>query len=148
MSIVRVTKEFRFEGAHALLDYDGKCRHIHGHSYRLLITVSGVPESRENHPKSGMVLDFSELKSIVTSYITEPFDHALILRSDSPLAEEISNSYENVKIVEFQPTSENLTIHFAKILKEHLPSHIKLCSVKLYETSTSFVEWLSEDNPE
>jgi 6-pyruvoyl-tetrahydropterin synthase len=148
MSIIRVTKEFRFEGAHALLDYDGKCRHIHGHSYRLLITVSGVPESRENHPKSGMVLDFSELKSIVTSYITEPFDHALILRSDSPLAEEISNSYENVKIVEFQPTSENLTINFAKILKEHLPSHIKLCSVKLYETSTSFVEWLSEDNPE
>ena len=148
MSIIRVTKEFRFEGAHALLDYDGKCRHIHGHSYRLLITVSGVPEFRENHPKSGMVLDFSALKSIVTLHISDPFDHALILRSDSPLAEEISSSYENVKIVGFQPTSENLAIHFANILKEHLPKQIKLCSVKLYETPTSFVEWLAEDNPE
>jgi len=148
MSIVRVTKEFRFEGAHALLDYDGKCRHIHGHSYRLLITVSGIPEFRECHPKSGMVLDFSELKNIVNTHIIEPFDHALILKSDSPLTEEISNSYENVKVVEFQPTSENLAIYFARILKEHLPKQIKLQSVKLYETTTSFVEWLAEDNPE
>ena len=148
MAIVRVTKEFRFEGAHALQYYDGKCRHIHGHSYHLFITVSGAPESGENHPKSGMVLDFSELKSIVNIHIIEPLDHALILRNDSPLAYEISESYQNVKIVEFQPTSENLAIYFAEILKEQLPAHIRLCSVKLYETSTSFAEWRVEDNPE
>ena len=148
MSIIRVTKEFRFEGAHALLDYDGKCRHIHGHSYRLFITISGVPELSKSHPKSGMVLDFNDLKKIVNNFIIEPFDHALLLRNGSPLTEEISQSYQNVVVVDFQPTSENLTIHFANILREQLPRHLKLRSVKLYETSTSFVEWLTEDNPE
>ena len=147
MSIIRVTKEFRFEGAHALLNYDGKCRHIHGHSYHLYITVSGEPEQSKNHPKSGMVLDFSRLKDIVNTCIIEPFDHALILREGSPLAREISESYKNVMVVDFQPTSENLTIHFADILKEQLPEKLRLCSVKLYETPTSFVEWLVEDNP-
>ena len=148
MPIIRVTKEFRFEGAHALLGYDGKCKHIHGHSYRLFVTVSGAPELSKNHPKSGMVLDFSELKHIVNTYITEPFDHALLLREGSPLTTDISDSYSNVMVVDFQPTSENLVIHFADILKERLPEQIELRSVKLYETPTSFVEWLAEDNPE
>ena len=109
MSIIRITKEFRFEGAHALTDYDGKCRHIHGHSYRLFVTLKGTPLHEANHPKSGMVLDFSELKSIVNKLIVDPFDHALILRKDARLVDEIMAAYQNVVVVEFQPTCENLT---------------------------------------
>ena len=62
MSVIRVTKEFRFEGAHALTGYDGKCRHIHGHSYRLFVTLKGDIKQVQDHPKSGMVVDFSDLK--------------------------------------------------------------------------------------
>ena len=146
MSIIRVTKEFRFEGAHALQDYDGKCRHIHGHSYSLFVTVMGKPVDSLKHPKSGMVIDFSELKRIVNETIIEPFDHALILRNDSALVEEIAEAYSNVIVVDFQPTCENLAVYFAHTIKVNLPSDVRLFSVKLYETPTSFVEWIAEDN--
>ena len=59
MSVIRVTKEFTFEAAHALYNYDGQCSNIHGHSYRLFVTVKGSPVSDINHPKNGMVMDFS-----------------------------------------------------------------------------------------
>lgn len=146
MSIIRVTKEFRFEGAHALQDYDGKCRHIHGHSYSLFVTVMGKPVDSLKHPKSGMVIDFSELKRIVNETIIEPFDHALILRNDSALVEEIAEAYSNVVVVDFQPTCENLAVYFAHTIKGNLPSDVRLFSVKLYETPTSFVEWIADDN--
>ncbi len=146
MSVIRVTKEFRFEGAHALTGYDGKCRHIHGHSYRLFVTLKGEIKEQNDHPKSGMVLDFSDLKKIVNDLIVEPFDHALILRSDAALAHEIKQSYCNVIITDFQPTCENLAQHFASLLKTHLPEHLTLHSIKLYETPSSFVEWVAGDN--
>lgn len=146
MSIIRITKEFRFEGAHALKDYDGKCRHIHGHSYRLFITLKGSPRKELDHPKSGMVLDFTELKKIVNQLIIEPFDHALILRSDAKLVNEIQSAYQNVMVVDFQPTCENLTVYFASLLQKNLPEELELQSIKLYETPTSYVEWVAEDN--
>ncbi|MEZ7885550.1 MAG: 6-carboxytetrahydropterin synthase [Bacteroidales bacterium] len=146
MSTIRITKEFSFEGAHALLDYDGKCRHIHGHSYKLQITLKGSPMIETDHPKRGMVLDFTELKKLVNNLIIEPFDHALLLRSGSPIAEEISKSYQNVVIMNFQPTCENLTIYFANLIKQNLPQGLTLHRVKLHETATSFVEWVADDN--
>ncbi len=146
MAVIRVTKEFRFEGAHALTGYDGKCRHIHGHSYRLFVTLKGEIREEQEHPKSGMVLDFSQLKSLVNELITEPFDHALILRRDAVLANEIAHTYCNVMITDFQPTCENLAQHFAMLIKTHLPDHLTLQSIKLYETPSSFVEWVAEDN--
>ncbi len=146
MPIIRITKEFRFEGAHALLDYDGKCRHIHGHSYRLFVTFKGEPRPELNHPKSGMVMDFTEIKKIVNKLIIDPFDHSLLLRKDSKLLSDINEAYENVLAVDFQPTCENLTIYFASLLNNNLPANVKLHSIKLYETPTSYVEWVAEDN--
>lgn len=146
MSIIRITKEFRFEGAHALQDYDGKCRHIHGHSYRLFVTLKGTPLRDKKNPKSGMVVDFGDLKKIVNKHIVDPFDHALLLRSDAPLKEEIATSYENVIILDFQPTCENLAIYFADLLRANLPSGTTLHSIRLYETPTSFVEWFASEN--
>jgi 6-pyruvoyltetrahydropterin/6-carboxytetrahydropterin synthase len=141
MANLRITKEFRFEGAHALLDYDGKCRHIHGHSYRLMITVEGVPSLREGDPKIGMIMDFGDLKDIVETHIVKHFDHALLLRRNAPLAEEISGAYQNVLLLDFQPTCEQLTLHFADILKKIITLPNSLYSVRLYETPTSWCEW-------
>ena len=146
MSVIRITKEFRFEGAHALIDYDGKCRHIHGHSYKLYVTLKGSPRDELHHPKNGMVVDFTDLKGVVNRLIVDPFDHALLLRSDAKLVEEISIAYENVIVLDFQPTCENLTIYFAGLLKENLPGGVSLHSIKLFETPTSFVEWVASEN--
>lgn len=141
MSELRITKEFSFEGAHALVGYNGKCRHIHGHSYKLLITVTGTPSSQEDDPKNGMIIDFSDLKLLVQKHILDFFDHALLLREDAPLANELAAAYNNVRILDFQPTCENMVCHIAHTLEAVLPSPARLYCVRLYETSTSYAEW-------
>ena len=65
MSKIRITKKFRFEAAHALYGYDGKCKNIHGHNYKLFVTIIGKPISNQSDVKFGMVMDFDDLKKIV-----------------------------------------------------------------------------------
>ena len=146
MPTLRLTKEFRFEGAHALTGYDGKCRHIHGHSYILYVTVKGTPSNPDGTPKSGMLIDFTDLKRIVNDHIIDVFDHSLILRESAPLAAEIASTYQRVITVPFQPTCENLILHFADIIRGQLPAGVHLHSLRLHETATSYVEWFESDN--
>ena len=113
MPTLRLTKEFRFEGA---------------------------------TPKSGMLIDFTDLKRIVNEGIIDRFDHALILRDTSPIAEEIAGAYQRVLVVPFQPTCENLILHFADIIRQALPQGVSLHSLRLHETATSYVEWFESDN--
>ena len=79
LSLIRVTKEFPFEMAHVLWNYDGPCRNVHGHSYRLFVTISGIPADNPDNPKNGMVIDFTDLKSIVKKEIVNVFDHSVVL---------------------------------------------------------------------
>lgn len=146
MAIIHVTKEFRFEMAHALSNYDGKCHYIHGHSYLLKITVSGKPACDETNPKLGMVIDFGDLKMIVTDNILERFDHALVLSSKATLAYELKYEYQKVEIVNYQPTCENMILHFVEILKPLLPKDVSLYSLQLCETATTCAEWLAAEN--
>ena len=67
MTKIRVTKSFGFETGHALYGYDGLCKNVHGHSYKLYVTVIGSPIDDQNHVKNGMVIDFKDLKTIVKS---------------------------------------------------------------------------------
>ena len=148
MSIIRLTKEFKFEMAHALKGYDGPCRHIHGHSYELYVTVIGTPIQDANSPKNGMLMDFGDLKKIVRESIVEEFDHALVLNRESadeflPLKSEV---FGKTILVEFQPTSENLLIEFASRLNPLMPVSVKLHNLRLRETVTSFAEWYASDN--
>ena len=146
MPVLRITKEFRFEGAHALTGYDGRCRNLHGHSYIMYVTIKGEPLNGTTSPKEGMVIDFKLLKSIVNENIIDIFDHALILRKDAALAEEIAQEYENVVIVDFQPSTENLICLFAETIRKSLPQGVELHSLKLHETAGSYVEWFASDN--
>jgi 6-pyruvoyltetrahydropterin/6-carboxytetrahydropterin synthase len=143
--MIRLTKQFRFEMAHALPGYDGLCRHIHGHSYVLYVTVKGTPEADATHPKYGMVMDFTELKATVHRLIIERLDHALLLRDDAPLANELQAAYRRIVKVPYQPTCENMVTDFAQILRAALPEHIALHSVRLHETATSYAEWTCEE---
>ncbi|MCX6225935.1 MAG: 6-carboxytetrahydropterin synthase [Bacteroidia bacterium] len=147
MPIVRVTKIFRFEMAHALWGYDGLCKNIHGHSYVLKVTVSGIPIEDQANKKLGMVIDFGDLKRVVNKYIVDIFDHSLILNEKAPVEKftEIKDMFDRKTWFDFQPTAENLVIHFAGILQALLPSEIRLHSLRLYETVNSYAEWFAED---
>jgi len=148
MTRIRVTKTFDFEMAHALWNYDGACRNIHGHSYRLFVTVTGIPNPNENDPKFGMVIDFKDLKNIVKDSIINHLDHALVLYENAGEGnvKALKSMYEKVHLFEFQPTCENLVIYIAQKLTNLLPQSSMLHSLKLYETATSFAEWYAEDN--
>lgn len=149
MSNIRITKQFSFETGHALYGYDGKCKNVHGHSYKLSVTVIGKPITDNSNVKFGMVIDFSDLKKIVREEIVDLFDHATVFNKNTPhveLAKELSNRGHHVILVEYQPTSENMVIDFAQKIKSRLPADIKLHSLKLQETETSFAEWYASDN--
>jgi 6-pyruvoyl tetrahydropterin synthase/QueD family protein len=147
--MVRITKEFRFEAAHALWEYDGPCRNIHGHSYILYVTVKGKPISESCNPKQGMVLDFSDLKKIVQRNVIEPFDHTLMVNGNTPHKNLAVDQplVGKVVAVPYQPTCENMIADFAARIAADLPGHVVLHSLRLHETATSFVEWLAEENP-
>jgi 6-pyruvoyltetrahydropterin/6-carboxytetrahydropterin synthase len=147
MSRIRLTKEFTFEMAHVLEGYDGPCRNVHGHSYRLKVTVIGSPINDITNPKLGMVMDFGQLKSIVKQKVVDRFDHVLLVKSDSELLKQCNLlSLGKIEPVDYQPTCENLLIHIADLISSELPSEIKLHSLKLHETATSFAEWFASDN--
>ncbi len=146
---IRITKQFSFETGHALYGYDGKCKNVHGHSYRLYVTVIGQPITDKNNVKYGMVIDFGDLKKIVEEEIVDVFDHATVFNKNTPhveLAKELKDRGHNVLLVDYQPTSEMMVIDFSKKIKMRLPENIKLHSLKLQETATSFAEWFANDN--
>lgn len=149
MSNIRITKHFSFETGHALYGYNGKCKNIHGHGYKLSVTVIGKPITDTNHAKLGMVMDFGDLKKIVHEEIVEKFDHATVFNKNTPhleLAKELIKHDHNVILVDYQPSTENMVIDFAAKLKARLPKDVTLFSLKLKETDTSFAEWYASDN--
>lgn len=149
MENIRITKEFTFETGHALYGYDGKCKNIHGHSYKLAVTVIGSPISDNNHVKLGMVIDFGDLKKIVEEEIINPFDHATVFNKNTPhlkLAKELESIGHKVILANYQPTSENMVLDFAEKIKARLPKNIGLHSLKLRETETAYAEWFASDN--
>ena len=149
MSTIRITKQFSFETGHALYGYDGKCKNVHGHSYKLSVTVIGSPILDSNNVKFGMVIDFTDLKKIVKEEIVDEFDHATVFNKNTPhveLAHELSTRGHHVILVDYQPTSENMVVDFAQKITSRLPQNIKLFALKLQETETSFAEWFASDN--
>lgn len=149
MSKIRITKQFSFETGHALYGYDGKCKNVHGHSYKLSVTVIGSPITDRANTKYGMVIDFTDLKKIVKEEVVDLFDHATVFNKTTPhieLATELITRGHHVILVDYQPTSENMVVNFSEKIKNRLPENIKLHSLKLQETDTSFAEWYASDN--
>ena len=149
MSVIRLTKEFSFEMAHALEGYDGACSQIHGHSYKLFVTVAGEPLADPSHPKYGMVMDFGVLKELVNRLIVSRYDHALVIRDtegNRPLVETLRSRFDRIEAVDYQPTCENMVARFAAAVAAELPEGVSLRAVRMHETATSYAEWLSCDN--
>ena len=143
---IRVTKVFEFEAAHALDCHDGKCSNIHGHSYKLHVTVIGKPIREKGMPKDGMVIDFSDIKSAVKLAVVNPFDHALMLESDSPYLTDAIRKRQKLILYPIQPTAENMLIDMVDRVKQRLPKNCELHCMKLFETRSSWAAWFASDN--
>lgn len=148
-TIIRLTKEFTFEAAHALEGYDGLCREIHGHSYRLFVTVKGTPCADESNPKFGMVMDFGELKRIVNEQILSRLDHAFRHAPHGrkhPCSGTDRLSLRPHRAGRLSAYVREYARGFAARIEANRPSHVKLHALRLHETATSFAEWMAEDN--
>lgn len=148
MTKIRITKQFTFEMAHSLMEYDGLCKNIHGHSYHLDVTVIGEPIRDNTSPKLGMIIDFGDLKNIVHKEIIGQLDHALLLneKSDPELISVLKRHYEKIVLLPYQPTTENLLEDMALRIQKKLPVEVQLFSLRLRETDRSFAEWFASDN--
>ena len=144
--MIHLTKIFRFEAAHALMGYDGRCRNIHGHSYEMRVTIKGNPIMDDSSPKNGMVMDFGDLKRIVNEEIIDHYDHAFIINHNMPqdFIDEVKRNYERIIVLPYQPTTELMLIDFSKKIKSRLPEGIQLVKIFLKETEGSFAELIEE----
>lgn len=148
MTKIRITKEFHFEMAHALWGYEGPCKNVHGHSYKLFVTLIGSPSVDIESSKLGMVLDYSDLKTIVKATIIDQLDHALVVNGNTPHKdlEKTNLMFSKVVFLNYQPTCENMLIDFSERIKMALPKGVELHSLLLRETGSSYAEWFAEDN--
>lgn len=144
MKKIRVSKEFSFETAHALDMHNSKCRNIHGHSYKLIVTVLGPVIEDNSQPNVGMVIDFTDLKDIVNEEVVDKLDHALILKSDSRF-KGIEKHNEKTIYVDYHPTCENLLKEIVEVVSVKLPKEVTLVYAKMNETANSYSEWFLED---
>lgn len=144
MKKIRVSKEFSFETAHALDMHQSKCRNIHGHSYKLTVTVLGEVNTDNSQPNVGMVIDFTDLKNIVNHEVVDKLDHALILKSDSRF-KGIEQHNEKTIYVDYHPTCENLLQEIVDVISSKLPDGVTLVYAKMNETANSYSEWFIED---
>jgi len=140
-NVIRVTKRFTFEMAHALYNYDGNCKFLHGHSYKMYVTLKGHVKSDIGNPKDGMVCDFSVLKKIVNEKIVDVYDHALVLNENDKNINLLKELNERTIVFPVQPTCENLMIHFKNEIQQVLPKELTLAKITLYETEGSYAEW-------
>ncbi|WP_214876317.1 6-carboxytetrahydropterin synthase QueD [Exiguobacterium sp. CH10] len=121
---VQIVKEVTFDAAHHLFDYDGKCRALHGHTYKLQMGVSGFLDNR------GMTLDFGDLKKIFKEELEPYLDHR----------------YLNESLPYMNTTAENMCYWVFEQLATHLPNErdVRVEFVRLYETPTSYAEFRRE----
>jgi 6-pyruvoyltetrahydropterin/6-carboxytetrahydropterin synthase len=129
----RVTREIRFCYGHRLLNYDGKCRHLHGHNGRAVITLAA-----ERLDGLGMVLDFSRIKDIVTAWIDETLDHKMLLHRDDPVLPHLRQLGEPVHVLDVNPTAENI----ARLIYDFVASRdFPVLEVQLWETDHCFATY-------
>jgi 6-pyruvoyltetrahydropterin/6-carboxytetrahydropterin synthase len=129
----RITKSVAFCYGHRLLNYAGKCRHLHGHNARAVITLeSDVLDAR------GMVEDFSELKRVVRDWLDEEIDHTLLLCRDDPLLPLLQDAGERVRVTDDNPTAEIIArLIFEFVVGKGFP----VVEVELWETDTSHASY-------
>lgn len=132
-AMYRVTREIEFCYGHRLLDYDGKCRFLHGHNGKAIIAIES-----DQLDHRGMVLDFSDIKRVVSTWIDENLDHRMLLRKDDPAAEVLGEMGEPLYLLDVNPTAENI----ARLIHEFAASQgFPVVETHLWETPHCFATY-------
>lgn len=134
-----VTREIEFCYGHRLLNYAGKCRHLHGHNGKAVITIAG-----ERLDQRGMVVDFGEIKDSVSRWIDEHLDHRMILHRDDPVVPMLQEMAEPLYLLDANPTAENI----AKAIYDEsrlLGLPVPIVEVRLWETPKCFATYVPQD---
>lgn len=132
---MRIAKEFRWEMGHRLTFHDGKCKNLHGHSYKMMVEFDGEPD------KNGMVVDYYEVKKIVEPIVDE-LDHSFVVYDkDTELIEILLKLKSQMIIIPFESTAENLCQYFLKKIAEmKLPKNVFGIKVRIFETENTYAE--------
>ena len=142
--MLQVTKIFRFEMAHAIHGYEGACRHLHGHSYELQVTIRQAAVAEGYIAAPGFVIDFKMLKGLVQTHVISLLDHRLVLSEAYLQQHPFIKEAPNLFVWNAEPSAENLLVFVQQQLQPQLPPGIKLGALKLYETADSFAEWIED----
>jgi len=132
----RVTREIKFCYGHRLLNYDGKCRHLHGHNGRAVITLETAQVDR-----LGMVVDFSRIKEVVSAWIDQTLDHKMLLHRDDPVLPFLQRQGEPVYVLDVNPTAENI----ARLIYDFTAAQgFPVVEVQLWETDHCFATYCGQ----
>ena len=132
-TMFRVVREIEFCYGHRLLNYDGKCKYLHGHNGKAVIVLEG-----ENLDDRGMLVDFSDIKKQVSSWIDANLDHRMILNKSDPVVKYLQQQGEPIYLIEANPTAENI----AKLIYDFAKSqHLPVAEVSLWETFKSYATY-------
>ncbi len=146
---MQITTRLEFDAGHRIPSHKSQCRNLHGHRYAIEITLSGDIISREDTSDNGMVMDFSDVKSIAKTSVVDVWDHAFLVYQHDTDVLNFLNTLPNHKTVIFStvPTAENMASEAFKILKskylDTYGNHLKLEKVRLYETPNNWADALS-----
>lgn len=130
----RVTRVFYAETAHRLFGHEGKCNHLHGHSYRIEVTVQGPLDHL------GRVIDFSVLKDGIGAWIAKHLDHGTVLHNADPLLPVLEAQKTKLFSMSSPPTAENLATLIAEQTRWH--HRCDVVSVRVWETEHGMAEWV------
>ncbi|MFC4871446.1 6-carboxytetrahydropterin synthase QueD [Negadavirga shengliensis] len=133
--MLSITKIFTFEAAHRISNHPAACSQLHGHSYKLHVTI-GAEEPGDDD----MLMDFKELKTLVQHNVIDKLDHSLMLKNIPSHLQTYANA-EKVFWMDHEPTAERLVLWIAQVIKPLLPSKVNLNGLKIYETETCYVNW-------
>ncbi len=140
--MIQVTKIFRFEMAHAIHQYPGNCKHVHGHSYQLHVTVAAPLNDDTYLPNQGYAIDFKALKHWVQSSVLNYLDHATVLSKAYIADNNVQLQQERLQVWEAEPTAENMLVYIRHQLEQIIPPNVSVTKLVLYETQDSYAEWL------
>lgn len=129
----RVTREIDFCYGHRLLDYEGKCRYLHGHNGRAVLVMES-----ETLDGRGMVLDFSEIKQVMSRWIDEHLDHRMILNHSDPAVAPLQQLGEPMYLIDKNPTAENIARLIFDVALEH---GFPVVETRLWETPRCFATY-------
>ncbi len=132
---MKIAKEFHWEMGHRLPEHFGKCKNIHGHSYKMIVELEGSLD------ENGMIMDYFDLKKIVKPVI-EVMDHAfMVYEKDKQIIEFLESMNSKKIIVGFQSTVENICRYIlAELKKNQLPSNVKKIKVRIFESVDDYAE--------